>query len=208
MAAEGDEGSGLELIGPFKIEPAFLARCRVERFGPTHGTNQLYGLLDMIEKFLTKESYVCEVGSYDGVSTSLFARCCKLVTAIDAGRFHPCRPKLQKVMDQYPNIRHVRYKSPDASNLFRKHEFDAIYLDAGHDFDSVRRDIAAWVSRVRKGGILCGHDYISDEIAALPGFNWNSKALGHGGVRKAVDLAFAGQEIHLFSDSSWAVVIK
>lgn len=43
--------------------------------------------------------------------------------------------------------------------------FDLVYLDAGHDFDDVMRDISAWRSKVRPGGILCGHDY----SAAFPG---------------------------------------
>lgn len=38
-------------------------------------------------------------------------------------------------------------------------EADLVFLDAAHDYASVAADIEAWLPKVRKGGILCGHDY-------------------------------------------------
>jgi predicted O-methyltransferase YrrM len=38
--------------------------------------------------------------------------------------------------------------------------FDLIYIDAGHSYDDANSDIRAWRSKVRPGGILCGHDCI------------------------------------------------
>ena len=49
---------------------------------------------------------------------------------------------------------------------------DLVFIDAAHDYESVRNDIAAWRKCVRPGGILCGHD-----------INWP-------GVEKAVGEAF------------------
>jgi len=36
---------------------------------------------------------------------------------------------------------------------------DFVYIDADHEYESVRADIEAWHDRVRPGGLLCGHDY-------------------------------------------------
>jgi len=39
---------------------------------------------------------------------------------------------------------------------------DFVYIDAAHDYRSVRADIMAWLPLVRSGGILAGHDWILD----------------------------------------------
>ncbi len=36
---------------------------------------------------------------------------------------------------------------------------DFVYIDANHSFQYVVADIAAWLPKVRKGGIISGHDY-------------------------------------------------
>lgn len=52
---------------------------------------------------------------------------------------------------------------------------DLVFLDAGHDYDSVRADIDAWATRVRPGGVLCGHDY------GVPGFEGVTRAVDESG---------------------------
>ena len=56
---------------------------------------------------------------------------------------------------------------------------------------------------------MCGHDYITEEIASVPvpDFDWNSKAMGFGGVKKAVDEMFPNSKLYLYKDSSWAVKV-
>jgi hypothetical protein len=36
---------------------------------------------------------------------------------------------------------------------------DVVYIDADHSYESVLADINAWTPHVRRGGILCGHDF-------------------------------------------------
>jgi hypothetical protein len=38
---------------------------------------------------------------------------------------------------------------------------DFVYLDAAHDYKSVRDDLCSWFDMVKPGGILAGHDYFN-----------------------------------------------
>ncbi len=38
---------------------------------------------------------------------------------------------------------------------------DLVFIDASHEYNSVRRDILAWKRHVGTGGVLCGHDFSS-----------------------------------------------
>jgi hypothetical protein len=53
----------------------------------------------------------------------------------------------------------VRQRSIDAAPQFADGEFDFVYIDGNHDFDYVMLDLILWTPKVRKGGIVAGHDY-------------------------------------------------
>lgn len=49
--------------------------------------------------------------------------------------------------------------SQDVVKTFADESLDFVYIDANHDFVNVTLDIAEWSKKVRKGGIIAGHDY-------------------------------------------------
>jgi predicted O-methyltransferase YrrM len=57
------------------------------------------------------------------------------------------------------NFTAVRGFSQDVVQTIPDNCLDFVYIDAAHDFVNVTLDIAAWEKRVRKGGIVAGHDY-------------------------------------------------
>lgn len=35
---------------------------------------------------------------------------------------------------------------------------DCVYIDCCHSYECVKRDLAAWIPKVKKGGVIAGHD--------------------------------------------------
>ena len=46
-----------------------------------------------------------------------------------------------------------------AASKFKDQSVDFVYIDACHFYPQVKLDIYAWLLKVKKGGILGGHDY-------------------------------------------------
>ena len=56
-----------------------------------------------------------------------------------------------------------------------------------HDYESVKNDIEAWIGRVKPGGFIGGHDYITKV-----------------GIIQATNDVFGGVD-KVYEDSSWIV---
>jgi len=69
----------------------------------------------------------------------------------------------------------IRKPSIEAANQFQDHSLDFVFIDASHEYEDVKNDIKAWLPKVKKNGILAGHDYYIGENDY------------HLGVKKAVD---------------------
>ena len=64
-----------------------------------------------------------------------------------------------KVLLPYPGATIIQAFSMDAVRLIPYEWLDFVYIDADHTYESVQNDIQEWTKRVRKGGIVSGHDY-------------------------------------------------
>lgn len=53
----------------------------------------------------------------------------------------------------------IRKTGVEAAKDFEDGSLDFVYIDADHRFDAVMVDIITWAPKVRKGGILAGHDF-------------------------------------------------
>ena len=54
-----------------------------------------------------------------------------------------------------------RMPSQDAIREVPDESLDFVYIDGLHDFNNAAMDIIQWVPKVKKGGIISGHDYYS-----------------------------------------------
>jgi hypothetical protein len=89
----------------------------------------------------------------------------------------------RNVAEHAARVELVRDFSLPAAKRYADAFFDWVYIDADHRYESVVADIAAWWPKVKRGGILAGHDYVFD----------GDYAVGRFGVMTAV-LEFALRE--------------
>lgn len=69
------------------------------------------------------------------------------------------RAMLQKTADYKDNIIIKREISTEAAKSVEDESLDFVYIDALHDFDNIMMDMLTWIPKVKKGGIVSGHDY-------------------------------------------------
>lgn len=72
--------------------------------------------------------------------------------------FSRAHERAQKALKPYGCIL-VRKLSLDAVKDFSDESLDFVYIDADHTFDAVIQDMVVWTKKVRRGGIVAGHDF-------------------------------------------------
>lgn len=147
-----------------------------------HPFNKVGGLIDLAMECSLADKKVVECGTYNGISTSVFAFFAKHVTTID---IYPCDAF---VLAHFDNISKINADSVRYAYEFEDRSIDLVYLDTVHNFVQVYNEILAWKNKVKVGGYLSGHDY-------QPLFP---------GVIEAVNFVF-GKPDKVYADSSWIV---
>lgn len=88
-----------------------------------------------------------------------------------------------------PRVSILRAKSLDAVKKFEDGSLDWVYLDAIHEYETVKADIEAWFPKVKMGGVFSGHDYTAckpgvvkavNEFLARTQYNVNLTNEDHG----------------------------
>jgi len=59
----------------------------------------------------------------------------------------------------------IHKDSEKASERFDDGSLDWVYVDDGHFFEAVIRDIDFWERKIRPGGVIAGHDYYDEHTA-------------------------------------------
>lgn len=53
----------------------------------------------------------------------------------------------------------LRMKTTDAASLVEDESVDFVFIDADHTYEGCTADIKAWFPKVRRAGMICGHDF-------------------------------------------------
>lgn len=113
-----------------------------------------------------------EIGVFEGAFTEVLAKGGFKVYGVDpwlvyedygTPTYQPIADKrYQKAisrLSKYPNVELIRKMSMEAVEDFEDESVDFVYIDGNHQFRYIADDMYEWWKKLRKGGILCGHDY-------------------------------------------------
>ena len=175
---------------------------------PQFGENWFGGVEPLYSKFvelMSNGSVFVEVGCWKGKSTSYMG-----VEIVNSGKNIKCYAVdtwrgseehrgddliindtlydlfLQNTASLSHVITPVRKPSVEAAKDFADGSVDIVYIDANHTYEEVKKDIEAWLPKVKKGGIISGHDYG-----------------GWEGVTRAVNEAFPLGIVHSPAGATW-----
>lgn len=162
---------------------------------------------DGLSKFiasLPKNCVMVEVGCYRGEASVMFAAAAATVYCVDPWRdYTELNPEgafemtglaraeadFDNAVRGWPNIIKWKMTSADAVRQFLVNELDCVYLDGDHGREAVAADIMRWRTRIKKGGILSGHDY-------------GRKSGVTAAVRELL-----GEPEAMYEDSTWAFTV-
>ena len=67
---------------------------------------------------------------------------------------------VESLKDYWNKCLFMRMTSVEASELVNE-KLDLVYIDGNHEKEFVYEDIIVWERKIRKGGIIAGHDWVS-----------------------------------------------
>jgi predicted O-methyltransferase YrrM len=167
-------------------------------------TNNWFNYKRFYKKITKEKEYkvFVEIGSWKGHSTRYLGKLLKdrdiVIYAIDL--FDMTYKEYDSIEKKYlfeifnynirrlNNIEPIKSISWEASEKFNNASVDFVFIDADHTYSSVKKDIESWLPKVKKGGIISGHDYFNP-----------------CGVKQAVDEIFSDKVE--FYDKCWFVRI-
>ena len=137
------------------------------------------GELKRLAELAQGVSAVAEIGCYMGRSTKALSLAAGgRVYAVDTWRGSDEDNEGEKTKTTTPEILYAKFcgnlwdeisngkviplrcDSVEGADILKAQgiRLDVIFLDAGHDYEWVTRDIQAWKPLLRKGGVMVGHD--------------------------------------------------
>jgi predicted O-methyltransferase YrrM len=147
-------------------------------------------LVDLIfDRCPAKDAIVVDLGAHQGSASAHIHKYCpqvKWIYAIDIVEPDPEKSLIREL----PRVKFIHGYSDACAEQFPDESVDLIFIDADHSEAGVHKDLSAWAAKIKRGGVIAGHDYGSRR---------------HPGVKRAVDDFFSRHPnpIELQSDMVW-----
>ena len=135
--------------------------------------------------FLPKNLIIAELGVFEGTFSKEIYNICtpKKLYLVDvfkgvhrSGDKDGINYKIINLEESYQNLKEdfngkdvevVRATTEEFLSSLEDESLDAVYIDADHSYGSVLQDLTLSRNKVKKGGYLCGHDYVQGTEAQL-----------------------------------------
>lgn len=140
--------------------------------------DEIYQLFDIVFPQLNDNSIIVNVGTYKGKSLSLMLdyvekseKNIKVYTVDDWSDilYGDNGQDIRSIFSENLSTDIDKFEFIDsdtckASDLFDDNSIDFVFLDTKHSFDHVIRETNCWIPKIKKGGIISGHDYHWDDV--------------------------------------------
>jgi len=152
----------------------------------------------MVKEFPDKSHFV-EVGSWKGMSSVYMA-----VEIINSGKdikfdcidiWEYDKSQVDIPQDMYEDgygvfmkniepVKHIinpiKEFSEKSAERYKDNSIDFIFIDAAHDYENVKKDITAYFPKLKKGGVIAGHDYWFDGVKSAVNEYFKEGVVGFG----------------------------
>ncbi len=147
-------------------------------------------LVDLVTEYCPDSGVlVAEVGTHTGFTAAHLLKYCPQIEKLYAIDLQRPEPSVDLISD-LDRAELILGYSDECAKRFDDEMFHLVFIDADHSEDAVLNDLRAWIPKVKRGGLITGHDYDSHN---------------HPGVKAAVDSYFAGHAhpVRLEANKVW-----
>lgn len=128
---------------------------------------------DVLAKLINDHKFTsyAEIGVWKGETIRYLLKNCKSLERVyciddykDNNRyFSLCEMdearQIAKSLCDNPKVKFFYSSSEEASKEIKDETLDIVFIDAEHTYKGCSSDIRYWYPKIKKGGIICGHDY-------------------------------------------------
>jgi hypothetical protein len=137
---------------------------------------------------LPKNPVVAEIGCAEGLfSHDILQWGTSLLYMVDMWESHPEFPgdagfeqewhtknykdAMNRIEEYNSKVKVLRGSSVSMAQNVPNGSLDLVYIDACHSYECVMNDLKAWLPKVKKGGIVAGHDYLNPDYGVYQAVN-------------------------------------